>query len=428
MVFGWIKKKGTKSEQKTSPPTEKEIGLSEVEGLLNELDNSKFKKLLTQAKFFRKSFESKRKEILKIIKELEKDDLKVDDMDKHLQILVVRGKKLVISTIKKESSTELPQLDSYAGIVSLNNSLNHELKHVGDVLGRQSRVIHIFAKKYATKLKDHLATLNSERDQLQKFIDEYSKFKENLDSIREKKNEYQNSKKNLDETKSRMEDIKNQINNLQNEISASKQKIQELKNKKEYNEFLEIKEKLSSLSDKENQIKNEVNDQFTKISRPLGKYVYISSLDKQQKRLMENLSDNPFDVLTPANKEDIVAILYFVKKGVESGSVSVKDVAKSLSQIDETIAVIDKLIKKREDFFQKKNALEKNLENLDIQKLRNEESILQQNQKNKKDLEDKIQNLEKQIYRLTEFLPRCLSDMEKTLRSISKTKYHIKSS
>src|SRR3989304_6519390 len=111
----------------------------------------------------------------KKIKELEQDNLHVDDIDKHLEILVVRGKKQVIDTIKKENSEKLPDIKSYDDVLVLTELLTQRLKRIGDVLGRQSRVIHIFAKKYAIKLKDYLAALNSDRNEMQTMMDMHTK-------------------------------------------------------------------------------------------------------------------------------------------------------------------------------------------------------------------------------------------------------------
>ena len=41
-----------------------------------------------------------------------------------------------------------------------------------------------------------------------------------------------------------------------------------------------------SFSSQKLKIKNEINAQFTKISRPLSRYEYGSSLDKDQKNLL----------------------------------------------------------------------------------------------------------------------------------------------
>jgi len=83
---------------------------------------------------------------------LAKDNLNVDDIDKHLAIIVVRGKKQVIDVIKKDV-VHLPEILSIDDVKKLNSSLNQILKKVGDVLGRQTRVIHIFAKKIRNSVK-----------------------------------------------------------------------------------------------------------------------------------------------------------------------------------------------------------------------------------------------------------------------------------
>ena len=170
MVFGWKKKKTSNQESGQSVSIGKEISFSDIPKLLEEIKSLRTKTIISETKSFRKNMENQREEILKIAKELERDNLKVDDIDKHLQILVVRGKKLVISTIQKEASDKFPEVTSFNDISSLNSILAQMLKRIGDVLGRQSRVIHIFAKKYASKLKEHLAILNSEKENLQRFI------------------------------------------------------------------------------------------------------------------------------------------------------------------------------------------------------------------------------------------------------------------
>ena len=118
MVFGWGKKT-QKQESGIAVGTEKEISFKEIPKVLDEIQSLRTKTIISEAKSFRKYLESQREEILKIANHLEKDDLKIDDFDKHLQILVVRGKKLVISTIKRETSEKLPEISSHDDISSL---------------------------------------------------------------------------------------------------------------------------------------------------------------------------------------------------------------------------------------------------------------------------------------------------------------------
>ena len=63
---------------------------------------------------------------------------------------------------------------------------------MGDVLGRQTRVIHIFAKKYAGQLKENLAVMNSYHSEINDLLKNYDSTKslsdETLESINQIKN------------------------------------------------------------------------------------------------------------------------------------------------------------------------------------------------------------------------------------------------
>ena len=132
-------------------------------------------------------------ELMKIGDVLEKDNLKVDDIDKHLAIIVVRGKKQVINVIKKDV-VPLPEVKSIDDASKLNSLLNQILKKVGDVLGRQTRVIHIFAKKYAEQLKNNLEVMNSNHAEIQKLLKNYQDGKEFLTQITQSLNEIEKLK------------------------------------------------------------------------------------------------------------------------------------------------------------------------------------------------------------------------------------------
>lgn len=425
MVFGWKKKKPSKQEAEESVSSEKEISFSDIPTVLDEIKSLRTKTIITEAKSFRKNMEPQRQEILKIANELERDDLKVEDIDKHLQILVIRGKKLVISTIQKEASESLPEISSYDDISALNTQISQMLKRIGDVLGRQSRVIHIFAKKYASKLKEHLALLNSQKEELQKLVINYTILNSGISYILEKIDSYQASQKSLDENNNRLDSLTNSIKQYEKSLEFTKHTIEKLKSTNEYAKFLEIKKELEKLSNEENLIKNQVDTQFTKISRPLNKYGYISSLEKPQKKLLEHLENNPFDVLTSSKKDDIVQILYAVRRGVEAGSVSVKDSNKSVNQIDETIRMLDNFLAKITNFMERKNDLENSLDIFDIKKLNQEETNLTKTMTDKEEAESKIQKIENQTEEIRKSLPSDLMDIEEKLRRVSNTKYHI---
>jgi chromosome segregation ATPase len=423
MVFGWGKKKTLESEQTSSE--KKNISIFEIKPIIEEIQFLRTKTIIAEAKNFRQKILVQLNEIQKIIKELENDSLNVDDIDKHLEIIVVRGKKQVIDIIKKETAEKLPDIKSYDDVKSLNELVEQLLKRIGDVLGRQSRVIHIFAKKYASKLKEHLAVLNSDRAELQTLIDKHSKINEDITTISENIQSYNESKQFLEESNLRVTELQKSIEQLNKTKDATKKTISELKSGKEYSKYLETQKKLASFSSEKNQIKNSIDVQFTKISRPLSRYEYVSSLEKHQKLLLEKLVANPFDVLTLENKDDLIIILSSIRKGIEGGSISVKDFEKSLTSIDETIEHLDSFISQITQYNKKKNDLEQELGGFNTKELTQKENLLTKTDNDRLDAESKIERLEKEISNLKTKLPQLIADIENRLQKVSSVKYQV---
>jgi hypothetical protein len=299
------------------------------------------------------------------------------------------------------------------------------LKKIGDALGRQTRVIHIFAKKYAGKLKDDLKVMTDRNDEITAAITNYSKLETKIEQIFETMNKIEQSKKLIIDLGEQQKLTKKIIGDLVTTINRDEKEIKDIKNSSEYAKFLEINENLDSLSSEKNKIKNEIELQFTKISRPLNKYVYVSSLDKPQKKLLAILLENPYHILIDANKQDIVQILESTRRGVQSGSISVKNTDKSLSQIDETLSLLPGFIEKISVFNRSKSDSESKLLVFNNEQLRQKESALNKHKNDKPTLESKIGLTEKELRDTTEFIPKCFKSVESILNQISAVQYTI---
>ena len=425
MVFGWGKKK-PKQEPGISLQ-KKQILLSDVPNVVNEIRSIRTKTIIVETKTFRNKINSSCKTILNIAIDLERDTLKVDDIDIHLKRLVERGKKEVISVIKRESIVKIPEINSYEDVKNFNAIASRILKKIGDALGRQSNVIHIFAKKYATKLKGDLKVMTDGNDEVTTIITNHSELETKIEQILETMNKIEQSKKLIIDLGEQQKLTKKTIDDLITTIDRDENGINNIKNSSNYAEFLQINENLDSLSSEKNKIKNEIELQFTKISRPLNKYVYVSSLDKPLKKLLTNLIANPYDVLIDTNKQDVVQILESTRNGIQSGSVSVKDTQKSLSQIDETLSLLSGFIVKISNFNSSKNDIENKLLAFSNDELRQKESSLSMHHNDKSSLESKIESIEEELTSTAEFIPKSIRSVELILNQISAVQYIIKS-
>ena len=425
MVFGWGKKKSEKQEPEMSPQ-KKQILLSDVPNVVDEIRSIRTKTIIAEAKTFKNKIKPSCETILHIAIDLERDTLNVNDIDIHLKRLVERGKKEVISVIKRESIVQLPEINSYDDVKIFNVKSSKMLKKIGDALGRQSNVIHIFAKKYAGKLKNDLKVMTDGNDEITSIITNHTELVTKTENILDIISDIKQSRKLIGNLGDKENQDNKTIDELVAKIERDKEDIKNIKNSSEYTEFLQINEKLDSLSTEKNKIKDEIEHQFTKISRPLNKYVYVSSLDKPQKKLLVNLIANPYNELIDSNKRDIIQILESTRKGVQSGSVSVKDTDKSLTQIDETLSFIDTFIEKIADFNSSKNDIENKLSVFSSEELRQKESQLTRHQNDKLDLETKIESRKNELQNTTEFIPKHIKSLESILNQISAVQYTIR--
>lgn len=423
MVFGWGKKKQEEKPVEEVPQT-KDISLSEVDKIVADLEKLRETQTVSEIKHLRNSTAPLIDDLIKVGKMLEKDTLNVDDIDKHLAIIVVRGKKQVIDVIKK-GVVSLPEVSTIDSAKKLDNSLNQILKKVGDVLGRQTRVIHIFAKKYATQLKDNLEVMNQNHSDIHDILQNFENTKSNSDEILDALQKIETLKSTKIEKTQKITDAKNELESTKAELSTLEKSIEEIKSSNDYRKYLESKKSLELFENEKSKIKNEIDSQFTKISRPLGRYEYASSLDKEQKNILNKLVENPIDVLLPQNKDSVIVILENVRKGITSGSISVKDIEKTLSQITETEEALDGLISKVSEYSQKYQKMSDEVDSLRSDKLVSLESEFTKTSDLKNDLELKSETFQGEVDEIDTSIPQLVSEIEKKLRSFSNTKYTV---
>ena len=423
MVFGWGKKKEVEKSVEEIPQN-KEILLSDVTKIVNDLYHLRTSQTVSEIKDLRNQTAPLIDDLINIGNVLEKDNLNIDDIDKHLAIIVVRGKKQVIEMIKK-GVVPLPEISTINDAEKLNSSLNQILKKVGDVLGRQTRVIHIFAKKYANQLKENLEVMNNNHSEIQKILENFEFTKSTSVKIDDLLNRIETLKSSRIEKTQKIIETKKTIESLQEKISSIHDSIEEIKSSDNYKKYLDLKNELELFISQKSKIENTINTQFTKISRPLSRYEYSSSLDKDQKNILNLLVNDTFNALIPQNKDSIITILENIRKGISSGSISVKDVDRMLLQITETEESIDGFVKQVSEYFDQYNTLQNNMNSLKPDTLDSLEREFAKNTSFKQDSELKSETFQGEIDDADLKLPQLVTEIEEKLRAFSNTRYAI---
>ena len=106
--------------------------------------------------------------------------MKSKDLDPHLYTILQRGKKQVVSTIKQECTVNFPDIISLNEVLTFHKLSTRMLKKIGDMVGRQSTVLHTLANKFANRLKDDLTNLKDGNDEIQTLIDNHINQRNNI--------------------------------------------------------------------------------------------------------------------------------------------------------------------------------------------------------------------------------------------------------
>ena len=425
MVFGWGKKK----QESANVPVEqsslsKEITLADVPQIIAELSELRKSQTLAEIIRLRNDTEPLIGDLMRIGNLLEKDSLKIDDIDKHLAIIVVRGKQQVIDMIKK-GVVSLPKVSTFDDAVKLNSVLNVLLKKVGDVLGRQTRVIHIFAKKYAAQLKENLEVMNANHAEISRLLKNFDSTQSLNSEISDMLNQIRRSSDMRKEKSQKILETDDVVDSLNQKISALEKSIESIHSSDSYKQYIDLKNTLNSFGNEKLKIKNDIDAQFTKISRPLSRYEYASSLDKDQKNILSGLVAEPFDVLTPDNKDSVITILENVRKGISTGSISVKDVDKTSSQITEIEEHLDIFVKRISEHHAKHEQMQNDLDSAIPDDLISSENDLAKTVSLRDESLSRSKAHQEEIDEIDSRIPELTSKIEGKLRKFSNTKYTV---
>ena len=299
------------------------------------------------------------------------------------------------------------------------------INKVGDMLGKHSKVIHHFAPKYSKKFTVDLKELNENLKEVTALIDNFNSTENSVQTINELLLSRKKTLEKLSKQNSRIDELKSSINEKKEKIKKLENEIEEIKKSSDYKEYLDNAEQLSDYDSEEVKIRHSINDEFTKISRPLGKFVHISLHDKEIKDLTAKLASSPYDALESDNISGIRNILDSIVTGIDSGSVSVKDISKSKDNIAEIKNIIPSLISTKEKFETKKQELTLKLESFDTKILENTENNLKREKDNISDISSKLEAFEDENLDLTHSLPTLLHQIETTLKDVTSTSYTI---
>jgi len=303
--------------------------------------------------------------------ELEEQEIKVENP--QFESLINTSKRILITSIKKESFIESSEIKNYEDAVKFKNNLELLINRFGQVGDSHNRILNEFMRKQVNKLKNEFDNLSSLLKEVTKLLStkesEINKCiacKEDLILLKEKLSERNDKQDRLSELMEERQTIEKNIE------TGNKEYVDFQKSE----EFLNTSNILEEINDKKNEIgifeKNMIN-RVSNLSRPITKFSYLASKETQGR--LATILNEPLEIFNDSSQ--YLLLFNELKKQILEKSIQIKDPEKTTHQIDEIINSVP--------------SLASNLKNLNEQLIQLESTV---NSKNMKHLDD-IKNMTK---------------------------------
>jgi hypothetical protein len=307
--------------------------------------------------------------------ELEEQEIKTEDP--KFEPLINNSKKILISSIRKESFIESSEIKNYEDATKFKNNLELLINRFGQVGDSHNKLLNEFMRKQINKLKNEFDNLSSLLKKGTKMLSIKETEINKCISCRDDLilfNEKINDRKNKQDTLSELLEERQSINK---NIEAGKREYEDyLKS----DEFLNTSNTLEKINEKKNEIslfeKNMIN-MVSNLSRPITKFSYQASRDTQG-RLAAMLSE-PLKIFDDSS--EYLQLFGELRKHVIEKSIQIKDPEKTIHQIDEIVRSLP--------------SLSSNLKNLKEELIQLESSVNSKHMRHLEDIKTKIEMYEK---------------------------------
>jgi peptide methionine sulfoxide reductase MsrA len=349
--FGIFKKKPNdiaSAEHSIPTPASDTLSIQQAQDLLHSLEAVKVKELSASLAPIKESAAESLKVIDTLAKEMDRENIKLEDVERRLKSVVEHSKTTVVSSLRREASLELPFPQSANDAKKFKERFENMMKRFGEVSGSHSKVLNAFMKKHSGKIKDEFEFLTKLLNETRAIISEFDRNREpiircenTLNTALQKISSINLAESSAKNIEKEIEDIERELKNVENELAVASAS----------NEFEQASIRVRDIAEaerKQEEFHAKIRDLFSHLSRAFTKYSY--GITKETERRLETMSNEPWQILYEKNVTPYSSLLLEIRKSIDSGQIQLKDSDKVLQYIDTILESLPDLQYKAQTF------------------------------------------------------------------------------
>jgi len=351
--------------------------------------------------------------------ELEEQEIKVENP--QFESLIKTSKRILITSIKKESFVESSEINDYEGANKFKNNLELLINRFGQVGDSHNRILNEFMHKQINKLKNEFDNLSSLLKEVTTILSvkesEINKSivcRDDLILLKEKLNE-------RNYTHERLSELTEERGAIDNNLEASKREHYDFQRSEE---FLNTTDTLDKVNDKKNEIgkfqKNVIN-MISNLSRPITKFSYLAPKEIQGKlAIMQN---EPLEIFK--DRSQYIQLFGDLRKHIVDKSIQIKDPEKTIHQIDEIVNSLPSLSSDLKNLKEQLMQLESSVNPKNMRQLEDMKSKTEMYGKYRSENISKVEQTKNNINEIDSAIKSLKRKIEENVSEITNTNYSI---
>ena len=341
-------------------PTTDRLSIRQAQDLLENLESVKVKELCSALTRIKESAVRSLKVIDTLAKDMDRENIKLEGLELRLKSVVEHSKRTVVSSLKREASSELPFPQTANDARKFKERFENMMKRFGEVSGSHSKVLNAFMKKHSGKMKEEFEQLTKLLNETRELIADFDRDREPINRCENMLNTALQKVSSIKLADSSAKKIENDIRDIERELKRLKTELDAMSGSQEYEQASISLQKVADAKKKQEEFHAKIKDLFSHLSRAFTKYSY--GITKETERRLKTLSDQPWEILYEDNVSPYSSLLQEIRKSIISGQIQLKDsdkvlqysdiILKSLSDLQRTAQTIQTEI----DSFREVNA------------------------------------------------------------------------
>ena len=279
---------------------------------------------------------------------MENEKVKVED--EKFKPSVESSRRILVSSLKKENSSNFPIPTSSAEARKFQERLKALMERFGDVSGSHSKLLTTFMKKHTGKIKGEFDTISSLEKRTNKIIDSFEEDRRPVTDCIAVLNKTSILADLIKQQEIDLQRLKAEISRLGAEDQNITKRLSGLEMSSNFETTAKIVEEIKLVQEEEQEFHRNLNEHFGHVSRALTKYSY--GMSKATSSKLQVLIDTPWKIFQPVNEqneepshqqqqsshkyglESYKSLLIEVQKAVSSGKITLKDSDKTIKYFE----------------------------------------------------------------------------------------------